>query len=300
MPRMYRFTLTLAASLALAATACQRTEDTPSPKSAAPTAARAAFDATLTVADNSGTVRFDATVDSADTKTRLEQALLAAYGPGRASGAIGVDAAARPARWVGGLAAFLPAFADTTGASLRFEGDAIVLNGTLDLERRRALRAAAEQAFPGARLEGLFVLPEATAGGADARPIAPQQLEKALNTLPVAFEAGRGNVSDDSLALVAQAADAIRRAPAGTKLRIVGPVVATADAGNDVFLSKQRAEALKVQLILNGVNPAAIETRGWGEGDAGAGSAPAAGQPAAPDAPVPPPGGAPMRFELVR
>lgn len=297
---MHRIALTLAASLALAATACQRTEESPSPKSEAPTAARAAFDATLTVADNSGTVRFDGTVDSADTKTRLEQALLAAYGPGRASGAIDVDAAARPAEWVGGLATFLPGFAETTGASLRFEGDAIVLNGALDLERRRALRTAAEQAFPGARLEGLFVLPDATAGEADARPIAPQQLEKTLNTLPVAFDAGRGNVSDDSLALVAQAADAIRRAPAGTRLRIVGPVVATADAGNDVFLSKQRAEALKVQLILNGVNPATIETRGWGEAEGAPGEA-AEGQPATPDTPAaPPPEGAPMRFELVR
>jgi len=296
MQRTHRIALALAASLALAATACQRTEDTSPPKPEAPTAARAAFDATLTVADNSGTVRFDGTVDSAGTKTRLEQALLAAYGPGRAAGAIGVDIAARPASWVDGLATFLPAFARTTGASLRFDGNTIVLNGPLDAERRRALRSAAERAFPGARLEGLFDVPDTTTGATDAKPIAPRQLERTLNTLPVAFEPGRGNVSDDSLALVAQAADAIRRAPAGTTLRIVGPVVATHDAGNDVFLSKQRAEALKVQLILNGVNPAAIETRGWGEGDDHG----APGKQGDDSQPTPPPEGAPMRFELVR
>ena len=274
--------------LALAATGCQRT-DAPTPKAAdAPTVARAPFDAVLTVTDNSGAVRFDGTVDSAATKGRLERALLAAYGPGRAAGRIDLDTAARPAHWVDGLPAFLPAFAAATGASLRLEGDTVLLNGQVDLERRRTLRTAAEQAFPGARLQGLFVLPEADA--ARGKPIAPDALAKTLNTLPVAFENGGGNVSSDSLALVTQAADAIRRAPAGTTLRIVGPVVATADAGNDVFLSKQRAEALKVQLILNGVDPASIRTRGWGQNDDGT---PVEGA-------VPPPEGAPMRFELVR
>lgn len=273
--------------LALATVACQRT-DAPAQKAAdAPTVTRAPFDAVLTVTDNSGAVRFDGTVDNAGTKGRLERALLAAYGPGRAAGAIGLDTAARPARWADGLATFLPAFATATGASLRLEGDTVLLNGQVDLERRRTLRAAAEQAFPGARLLGLFVLPEATTPG---KPIAPETLAKTLNTLPVAFEAGGGNVSADSLALVTQAADAIRRAPAGTTLRIVGPVVATADAGNDVFLSKQRAEALKVQLILNGVNPASIQTRGWGQNDDGT---PIEGA-------APPPEGTPMRFELVR
>lgn len=274
--------------LALATVACQRTE-APAPKAVdAPTVTRAPFDAVLTVTDNSGAVRFDGTVDNAATKGRLERALLAAYGPGRAVGAIDLDTAARPARWADGLVTFLPAFATATGASLRLEGDTVLLNGQVDLERRRTLRAAAEQAFPGARLQGLFVLPDATA--APGKTIAPETLAKTLNTLPVTFEAGGGNVSADSLALVTQAAEAIRRAPAGTTLRIVGPVVATADAGNDVFLSKQRAEALKVQLILNGVNPASIRTRGWGQNDDGT---PIEGA-------TPPPEGAPMRFELVR
>jgi hypothetical protein len=46
---------------------------------------------------------------------------------------------------------------------------------------------------------------------------------------------------------------------------IVGPVIATADTGNDTFLSRQRAEALQVHLILNRISPAMIDTRGWGQ-----------------------------------
>jgi hypothetical protein len=71
---------------------------------------------------------------------------------------------------------------------------------------------------------------------------------------------------------------------------IVGPVAPSRDAGHDVFLSKQRAEALKVQLILNGISPAVIETRGWGQKPDGS----------ADDTATPPPEGAAMRFELLR
>ncbi len=280
--------LSLIVAAAAASGACQRT---PSPDAntdaAAPTAARVQFDAMLSVVNNSGAIRFDGTIGDDATKSRIEQSLLAAYGPGRATGDIVVDSAARPPEWIEGLAGFLKVFEPSVGAAVRFEGDSIVLSGQVELDQRRALRSAAESAFPGARLQGLFDIPaEAPVVGA----IAPETLAKNLNQMPVKFDNGGGNVSVDSLDLVAQAADSIRAAPPGTKLLIVGPVVATADAGNDMFLSKQRAEALKVQLILNGVSPASIETRGWGQNPDGTQV----------EGAMPPPEGAAMRFELVK
>lgn len=281
--------LVLILCAAVAIVACDRAS-TPAPQ--APTIQREPFDATLSVVDNSGRVRFDASVDTATTKTGIERALLAAYGPNRADGFIQVDSVARPAPWLSGLPEFMKAFSAVTGAAVSFEASTVVLSGNPSPGQRRALRAAAEQAFPGLRLQGLFELPV----DPEAKPanLSPEALAKNLNQMPVQFKPGSGEVSDDSLALVAQAADAIRSASAGTRLLIVGPVVATADTGNDIFLSKQRAEALKVQLILNGISPAVIDTRGWGES--------ADGKPADPAAPppTPPPGGAPMRFELVR
>jgi outer membrane protein OmpA-like peptidoglycan-associated protein len=275
--------LILLATVAIAA--CNRT---PAPAPKAPTIEREPFDAMLSVVDNSSRIRFDGTVDNAATKTKIEQALLAAYGPNRAGGDILTDNVARPAPWLPGLAAFMKAFSTVTSAAVSFEGDTVVLSGNPSLDQRRALRAAAEQAFPGARLEGLFELPADPV--AKPTKLSPEALAKSLNQMPVQFKPGSGEVSNDSLSLVVQAADAIRSAPAGTRLLIVGPVIATADTGNDMFLSKQRAEALKVQLILNGISPAVIDTRGWGQKTDGT---PVEGA-------VPPPEGAAMRFELVR
>lgn len=284
----HAFALSLILAVA-AVSGCQRTPSPDAKVDSPPTAARAQFDAMLSVVDNSGAIHFDGTVGDDATKSRIEQALLSAYGAGRAAGEITVDSAARPPKWIEGLGGFLTAFAPATGAAVRFEGDRIQLSGQVTLEQRRTLRAAAESAFPGARLQGLFEIPDDTTTGTTGT-IAPEVLAKTLNQMPVKFDNGGGNVSADSLDLVTQAADAIRAAPPGTRLLIVGPVVATADTGNDLFLSKQRAEALKVQLILNGVSPASIETLGWGQN--------ADGTPT--EGATPPPGGASMRFELLK
>jgi outer membrane protein OmpA-like peptidoglycan-associated protein len=283
----------LAASV-LVASGCQR-EDTP--KNTAPlaeTPARAPFDAHLTLANNGGRIDYSGEVDTAAAETALEDALRKAYSGDRATGVIDVVTAARPSAWATGLEPLLRAFEPAYGAALRFEGDRIVLSGQADEATRAKLREAARLAFPNAILDGLLAETEKSAE-LEAIASAPNpdavKLTRALNQMPVRFEEGKGNVSEASLTLVSQAAKAIAAAPAGTRLLIVGPVVASKDADNDVFLSKQRAEALKAQLILSGVNPGAIETRGWGQNPDG--SAPET-------ALTPPTEGAAMRFELVR
>ena len=263
----------------------------PAPEVAVEAVERLPFDARLSLVNNSGQIDINGVVADAQTRDDLLAALRGGYGQERLTGDIEVDDVARASAWGAGLPALLPPFGEAQGAALRFEGERIVLTGVADAEARARLRDAARLAFPDAKLEGLFAADTApppaelqAAAGDGAR------LALGLSQLPIRFEDGAGNLSADSLATVAQAADAIRAAPEGTRLRIVGPVVAERDGGNAVFLSRQRAEALKVQLILNGVNPAVIETRGWGEGEAAADG----------EAPTAPATGAPLRFELVR
>lgn len=269
----------------------QQAAPPPAPEATVEAVERAPFDARLSLVNNSGQIDINGAVADAQTRDDLLTALRGGYGQERLTGGIEIDAVARPSAWGPGLPALLPVFGDAHGAALRFEGERIVLTGVADADTRARLRDAAARAFPDARLEGLFAAdtapppPELQAAAGDGAKLA-----RSLSLLPIRFEDGTGNLSAESLATIAQAADAIRAAPEGTRLRIVGPVVAERDGGNAAFLSRQRAEALKVQLILNGVNPGMIETRGWGEGEAGAD-----GQP-----PTAPATGAPLRFELVR
>ncbi len=273
---------------------CGRDEQTappPAPEATVEAVERLPFDAHLSLVNNSGQIDFNGAVADAATRDALLATLRESYGAERLTGSVDTDEAARPSAWAAGLPALLTVFADAHGAALRFDGDRIVLTGVADAETRARLREAASRAFPSARLEGLFTAdsaappPDLQAAAGDGAKLA-----RSLSQLPIRFDDGAGSLSAESLATVAQAADAIRAAPEGTRLRIVGPVVSERDGGNAVFLSRQRAEALKVQLILNGVNPGMIETRGWGEGETGAdGEAPAA-----------PASGAPLRFELVR
>ncbi len=285
----------LLAAMALAA-GCQREDNTPKNTTplAAEAPARAAFDAHLTLTNNSGRINYNGTVDTTATQTALRTTLGAVYAGDSASGVIDTDDAARPSAWASGLEPLLRAFEPAYGAALRFEGDRIVLSGQADEATRAKLRDAARLAFPNAKLEGLLAESEKNPE-LDALASAPNpdavKLTRALNQMPVRFEEGKGNVSEASLALVSQAAKAIAAAPPGTRLLIVGPVVASNDSGNDIFLSKQRAEALKAQLILSGVNPGVIETRGWGQNSDG--STPETTS-------TPPTEGAPMRFELIK
>ncbi len=102
----------------------------------------------------------------------------------------------RPPKWIEGLAGFMKILEPSVGASVRFEGDSIVLSGQVNLDQRRALRTAAESAFPGARLQGQFEIPAETPA---AGTIAPEVLAKNLNQMPLKFDNGGGNVSVGSL-----------------------------------------------------------------------------------------------------
>lgn len=268
-PRRSGRAVAIVIALSAALAACNRDADAPSAAAGAATGTTAAattaarFDARLDLVNNNGVVRFDGTVDSDPTRQRIIHALQQAYGAASVSGDLHVDPGARPAPWLGRLPEFLQAFS-TPGAAVGFSGQRIELSGHASRDDRVALLARAERLYPGFDFEGLF-------RGVGTRTAAPnalsqvqagasaQDVVQALNRTPIQFEDGSARVSADSLALLSQAADAIRNGSAA-RIEIAGP----ADAGGDVEegrqLSQQRAEAIKVQLIVNGVSPAVIET----------------------------------------
>ncbi|HEY5804538.1 MAG TPA: OmpA family protein [Lysobacter sp.] len=275
--------VSIAALVALTALGgCSRESTPPSSAQSPATQAQATpatppaaqFDARLSLVNNNGTVRYDGTVGSETSRNAIVAMLGHAYGPASVSGDLAVDPAARPAPWQDPLPQFLSAFT-MPGAAVTFEGERIELSGYASAPDRASLLARAQQLFPDFVLTGLFrgvagsgedEAAQALAGlkeGASAG-----ELEEALNDTPIHFVDGSAQVSADSLAVLSQAAQAIQGSAGERRIEITGP----AAAGEDLALSHQRAEAIKVQLIVNGVNPASIETRGHAAGTADSGA----------------------------
>ncbi|GAA5076350.1 OmpA family protein [Lysobacter panacisoli] len=255
--------LPLAIAALAATSACQR-DAAPPAEVATDAAPVAQFDARLNLVNNNGQVRFDGTVDSTTTRDAIVAALTRAYGTERVSGHVAVDRGARPAPWQAALPQFLAAFTQP-GAAVSFEGRRIELSGHASDADRKALLARAELLYPGYAYAGLFKgIGDDAGDGADAvlANVKPgtsgnalvDALNEAVAETPIRFEPGSARVSPDSLALLSKAAQVIQAAGTQTRLEVAGPT------GEDPSLSQQRAEAIKVQLIINGVNPALIET----------------------------------------
>ncbi|BDU16029.1 hypothetical protein [Lysobacter auxotrophicus] len=263
----------------LATTACNRqasttpTAGTQSPDAPAAEAV-AQFDATLNLVNNNGAVHFDGIVGSEAARQSIEAALKGAFG--RVSGELKVDRGARPAPWQQALPRFLESFTQP-GAALSLEGRRIELHGHASEADRKALLARAELLYPGYAYTGLFqgigegatddaasaVLAQVKPGTSGAPLV--KALNEAVTQTPIRFEPGSARVAPDSLALLSKAAQVIQASGDGTRLQIAGP------AADDPSLAQQRAEAIKVQLIVNGVSPAALETTAQaGSGEAAA------------------------------
>ncbi len=235
-----------------------------------PASAIARSDARLQLVNNNGRIRYDGTVDSEATRTALIDTLAAAYGADRIGGELRVEPTTRAPGWLDAIGPLLAGF-DLPGSALGFDGDRIALSGQVtDVERARLLELARQQ-FPDATLEGLFegaVRDADTPLDADAQALealAPdasaQSVVDALNMMDVAFEPDSAQVSPASLDIISRAGRAIADLPPETRVRIVGESRPLGDADEARRRAQQRAEAVKVQLIINGSSPARLDTR---------------------------------------
>jgi len=96
-------------------------------------------------------------------------------------------------------------------------------------------------------------------------PFTPEQLVKALSILVINFDSGSYVVPPKRLAALQKGAEYIKRVtPPDTVLEVGGHTDNTSSAGVNKTLSENRAEAVKKVLVGYGVNPGALQTRGYG------------------------------------
>lgn len=261
-------TMVFCAILALTGlTACKRDQDAEQPQPAAATRTAPRIESHLSLVNNNGSLRYDGSIDSEAHQKQVADALIRANGAERVSGNLTVKPNATPPDWIANFGAFAEAFS-APGAAISFEGNQIILSGQVSMTERKRLLERTRALYPDHELGGLLRGVDGAAGAADNTPdIAaqslsalpssptPEQLDGALKQVTVRFDPGSARIQPDSLDILSRAAQAIARSPDATKVKIL----ARASAAG---LARQRAEATKAQLILNGAGPGKLETNG--------------------------------------
>jgi len=203
-------------------------------------------------------------VASDQEKQSLGDALIATFGPGNVAGDIVVDPASAPAGWLDRLVALLPKLR-ADGLKLAVESDRLKVDtSALPEDQRFALSAQLREAFSGFEVSGLWDRALA-ALGALKTGFSADDLVQALNLSSVQFDTGSAVITRDSYETLAKAAEAIKAAPAGTRIEVGGHTDNTGEAAANLALSQARAEAVIARLIELGVPGGALLGTGYGQ-----------------------------------
>lgn len=248
----------------------------PASTASAPAEPAARTDSRLAITRTGDKVSYEGVVDSETTRTSVIDALNKAYGAGNVTGTITVDPNAKTPGWLAALAGFLPSFTQE-GATLSFEGNRIDLTGgNLGDADRTGLLDKLRGAFGGFTFGGMFeragqAVERSTEAASEAlqnlRPgsFSADDLVKALNLMIIHFDTGSANISDESQDILAKAAEAIKQAPAGTKIEVGGHTDSTGNAAANQKLSEARAAAVVKRLGELGVGAGVLTSKGYGQ-----------------------------------
>lgn len=276
---------------------------TQSTATTAPAASAAKADAQLALRNVNGNVSYAGAVPDQQSKTSIIDALSSAFGASNVSGDLSIDPNAAKPSWIGKLGAALGAFG-IPGAEMLLKGNSINIGGLISDAQKSGLMDSLKSIFGGdfsigslaGALPGLpaVAMPSAAATSGTSDDLAAQatkaatekslsalqalpsgfsasSLADALNISIINFATGSAQISTDSMSYLREAANAIKRAPAGTVIEVGGHTDATGDAAMNDRLSQARAEAVREALIGYGVDSAMLTAQGYG------GSRPVAG-----------------------
>jgi outer membrane protein OmpA-like peptidoglycan-associated protein/uncharacterized protein YidB (DUF937 family) len=230
---------------------------------------------TLSISNSGGQVRYGGVVHDEQTRSSILASLKQVFGESNILGSITVDANARAATWLGQLSAALEKL-KLSGTEALFEGEKIFVGGEIpEADRTRILQELQSLFGSNFTFTSLYERAEAAFASAKSRTLAAlaalrpnstsTDLVNALNLAVIRFETGSAVIDAESRSLLQQAAEALKGAPAGTRLEIGGHTDSTGTAATNLPLSQQRADAVRAVLIENGVAEVMLVTRGYGD-----------------------------------
>ena len=251
---------------------------TPTVTTVAPTAAPAPkVDSSIQVINANGKYKVTAVVPDEKTKAEVLKQLEATYGKDKFEANITVNANAKPAGWLAKLGDALKEL-KAPGTELSIIGSAMTISG-LAADAANALKAKLGSLF-GADFSvstkildiGAAVKDAAAAAASALAGLKPgfiaDELVKALNLEVINFASGSNAIPKENEDLLKKSADAIKQAPAGTKLEVGGHTDSTGNAAGNDKLSAARATAVKAFLDKAGVKGDVLTTKGYGSAKA--------------------------------
>ena len=109
---------------------------------------------------------------------------------------------------------------------------------------------------------------KATAELASLKPgFSPKDLVAALNDSVINFRSGSAELPASIASFLQNAAEDLKRMPAGYVLEIAGYTDNTGDAAKNVALSRRRADAVREALVKSGANADMLVAKGYGSAD---------------------------------
>ena len=90
-------------------------------------------------------------------------------------------------------------------------------------------------------------------------------LDRTLNSHVLNFGSASATLPAGSAPALQQAATDIKNMPAGTRIEIAGHTDNQGDTNANLALSQQRAEAVRDALVRDGVDPAEVSAKGYGD-----------------------------------
>jgi outer membrane protein OmpA-like peptidoglycan-associated protein len=234
------------------------------------------LDPQLTVSNENGRITYSGRVRDEATRSTIVDALRAAVGASNVSGNLQIDRNVKRATWlprIGDLVASLK----RPGVELSLDGDTVNYGGWLSASERKTLDDSLRGIF-GAQatigtladraMEAVRTANDKAASALAAlgtSGVAAPALVDAMNLAIINFPSGSAEIPSDSLNVIRTSAEAIKRAPAGTKIEIAGHTDNTGDAASNMRLSQARSDAVKNAFVAAGVNAGMLTTVGYGD-----------------------------------
>lgn len=249
---------------------CNSTTPTTPVVTTSPTVAVPKIESSLQVVNVDGKYKVNATVSTEAEKADLIKHLDIAYGAGKYEANIKVDSNAKPAGWLAKLGDALKEL-KLPGSELSIAGSAITISG-LAKDAAAALQAKLGSIFGTGFKYSTKILDAAAAvkdaalaaAGALAGVHSTDELVKALNLQIINFASGSNGIPKENEELLKKSAEAIKAAPAGTKLEVGGYTDNKGAAAGNLALSQKRAAAVLAYLVKSGVKADILTAKGHG------------------------------------